>query len=188
MSDSETDTPKIDENESREKCREKLTELLATFNVEDSDYIAKKIEEGIFEFASNISILKKRSSDWTDNVMRRTYLNKMTSIYANINNKSYIQNKNLINRIIDKSIDVSKLAFFTPQQLFPEHWDKFIDRKNAKDEFLYTKTYVPRTTEFKCGKCKKNDCTYYQVQIRSSDEPMTTFVTCLDCGNKWKFC
>uniref|UniRef100_A0A9L0TF72 Transcription elongation factor n=1 Tax=Equus caballus TaxID=9796 RepID=A0A9L0TF72_HORSE len=26
------------------------------------------------------------------------------------------------------------------------------------------------------------------VQTRSSDEPMTTFVVCNECGNRWKFC
>lgn len=25
-----------------------------------------------------------------------------------------------------------------------------------------------------------------QVQTRSSDEPMTTFVVCNECGNRWK--
>ena len=43
------------------------------------------------------------------------------------------------------------------------------------------------TDEFKCYKCKKRICTYYQLQTRSADEPMTTFVTCLSCGNRWKF-
>eukprot|EP00826_Nyctotherus_ovalis_P040862 TRINITY_DN4060_c0_g1_i23.p3 TRINITY_DN4060_c0_g1~~TRINITY_DN4060_c0_g1_i23.p3 ORF type:complete len:108 (-),score=36.34 TRINITY_DN4060_c0_g1_i23:124-447(-) len=39
----------------------------------------------------------------------------------------------------------------------------------------------------KCGKCKGNKTTYYQQQTRSADEPMTTFVRCLDCGNSWKY-
>ena len=39
---------------------------------------------------------------------------------------------------------------------------------------------------FKCGKCKSTKTTYYQMQTRSADEPMTTFVTCTGCGNKWK--
>ncbi|CAE7200762.1 TCEA1 [Symbiodinium natans] len=44
------------------------------------------------------------------------------------------------------------------------------------------------TGMFTCGKCKGNKTTYFQMQTRSSDEPMTTFVTCLTCGNRWKFC
>lgn len=28
----------------------------------------------------------------------------------------------------------------------------------------------------------------FQVQTRSADEPMTTFVFCNDCGNRWKVC
>jgi hypothetical protein len=31
-------------------------------------------------------------------------------------------------------------------------------------------------------------CRYYQMQTRSADEPMTTFVSCLNCNNRWKFC
>jgi transcription elongation factor S-II len=26
------------------------------------------------------------------------------------------------------------------------------------------------------------------MQTRSADEPMTTFVSCLECYNRWKFC
>lgn len=38
-----------------------------------------------------------------------------------------------------------------------------------------------------CGKCKGNRVHYYQRQLRSSDEPMTTFATCVACNNKWKY-
>ena len=44
------------------------------------------------------------------------------------------------------------------------------------------------TDQFKCGKCGQRKCTYYQMQTRSADEPMTTFVTCTVCNNRWKFC
>ena len=39
---------------------------------------------------------------------------------------------------------------------------------------------------YTCIKCKKNKTTSYQLQTRSSDEPMTTFTTCVNCGNRWK--
>uniref|UniRef100_A0A1D1XUE1 Transcription elongation factor n=1 Tax=Anthurium amnicola TaxID=1678845 RepID=A0A1D1XUE1_9ARAE len=44
------------------------------------------------------------------------------------------------------------------------------------------------TDQFKCGRCGKRKTTYYQLQTRSADEPMTTYVTCVECNNHWKFC
>ena len=44
------------------------------------------------------------------------------------------------------------------------------------------------TDQFQCGKCKQRKTIYYQMQTRSADEPMTTFVSCVNCGNRWKFC
>lgn len=39
--------------------------------------------------------------------------------------------------------------------------------------------------------CPKNSCGgekayFYQLQIRSADEPMTTFYKCTKCGNQWR--
>lgn len=39
---------------------------------------------------------------------------------------------------------------------------------------------------FTCGKCRSQKTTYYQLQTRSADEPMTTFVTCTNCSKRWK--
>eukprot|EP01068_Selenidium_serpulae_P005119 Selendium_serpulae@DN3880_c0_g1_i1.p1 len=41
--------------------------------------------------------------------------------------------------------------------------------------------------EFTCPKCRSQDTSYNQLQTRSSDEPMTTFVVCLNCKKRWKF-
>jgi len=63
-------------------------------------------------------------------------------------------------------------------------------RKESMEE-IQTDWDVKRTfatTEgmFTCGRCKSTKTTYYQLQTRSSDEPMTTFVACLTCGKRWK--
>lgn len=39
---------------------------------------------------------------------------------------------------------------------------------------------------FTCRKCKSKNTTYFQMQTRGADEPMTNFVTCLDCRNQFK--
>lgn len=66
---------------------------------------------------------------------------------------------------------------------------KLKDEKSIKNSILDSQIAKPLadTEIFQCGKCKERKCTYYQLQTRSCDEPMTTFVTCTLCGNKWKF-
>jgi transcription elongation factor S-II len=42
------------------------------------------------------------------------------------------------------------------------------------------------TDQFQCEKCRQSKCTFFQMQTRGSDEPMTIFVTCLVCGYKFR--
>lgn len=41
------------------------------------------------------------------------------------------------------------------------------------------------TALFKCERCGKRNCTFYEQQTRSADEPTTKYVTCLECKNTW---
>ena len=65
---------------------------------------------------------------------------------------------------------------------------KELDQKIHKD---MRKEYFKREIQqqdgfFKCGRCKSMKTTYFQMQTRSADEPMTVFVSCLSCGRNWK--
>ena len=75
----------------------------------------------------------------------------------------------------------------THQEMNPKIWKHLIEAKIKRDKNLGEIDISAATDEFKCYKCKKRLCTYYQLQTRSADEPMTTFITCLSCGNRWKF-
>lgn len=61
-----------------------------------------------------------------------------------------------------------------------------IKEKMTRDAMPYNKREAS-TDMFKCGKCKERKCTYYQMQTRSADEPLTTFVQCVNCNNRWRF-
>lgn len=39
---------------------------------------------------------------------------------------------------------------------------------------------------FKCFRCRSTKTTHYQKQTRCADEPMTVFVQCTNCGNRWR--
>ena len=73
----------------------------------------------------------------------------------------------------------------------PEQWKDLLKKKKIRDDNKYKNT-MKISSDFTCSRCKKNgevsdQCTYYQLQTRSADEPMTTFVTCLNCGKRWRF-
>ena len=70
------------------------------------------------------------------------------------------------------------------------------DEKKEEEEKLakenMDKAMVPQEIKsisdaLRCGKCGQKKVSYTQAQTRSADEPMTTFCTCTNCGNRWKF-
>jgi DNA-directed RNA polymerase subunit M/transcription elongation factor TFIIS len=71
-------------------------------------------------------------------------------------------------------------------RLFPDRWKDAIDKKMKKDEHVFEERPAAMTNQFKCGKCKKRECVFQELQVRSCDEPMTLFITCLNCGNRWR--
>jgi DNA-directed RNA polymerase subunit M/transcription elongation factor TFIIS len=74
----------------------------------------------------------------------------------------------------------------THQELDHDRWAELIEAKSKRDKNKFESNVAAATDTFTCRKCHKNQCTYYQMQTRSADEPMTTFVTCIPCGNRWK--
>jgi DNA-directed RNA polymerase subunit M/transcription elongation factor TFIIS len=45
---------------------------------------------------------------------------------------------------------------------------------------------VKNTVGVKCPKCHSENVNAFSKQVRSGDEAMTIFYTCLDCKNKWR--
>lgn len=41
-------------------------------------------------------------------------------------------------------------------------------------------------TKIDCPTCYHPKASFFQMQTRSADEPMTTFYRCLKCGHQWK--
>ena len=69
----------------------------------------------------------------------------------------------------------------------PERWMDKLRQTTERDKALYSRK-TTASMQMYCSACKKkSNCDYYQMQTRSADEPMTTFVTCLECDKRWKF-
>ena len=150
------------------------------------EQLSKEVEKGIY----NYSIEKAKEINikplWKNKHFINIYKNKSISIWSNLNNNSYINNKRLITRLKEGEFKATELANMKPQYTFPENWKKLLDEKNKREKMLYEVCKETVSSMFTCGRCKKKECTYYQLQTRSADEPMTTFVTCTNCGKRWK--
>jgi transcription elongation factor S-II len=79
--------------------------------------------------------------------------------------------------------DVPAMTF---SELSPEQWRAMIDKAMKREAKMLEVDKSVATTLFLCTRCKKRECTYYEMQTRSADEPMTQFVRCLNCDKRWK--
>ena len=167
--------------EFRENLRQRLKKILRKKS------ISINLEKAIFNYSIQESRRKKIIRKWDNTYFVELYINRFRSILGHINPKSSYFNKDLYKKLVSKKIRPQMVAFMSHQEMNPEKWKKLIDAKIKRDKNLSEVDLSSATNEFKCFKCKKRVCTYYQLQTRSADEPMTTFITCLNCGNKWKF-
>ena len=122
-----------------------------------------------------------------DNPQTEAYREKIRSLFLNLRDTA---NPMLRIHVLQGGIDAHALCTMSAEELKSKE-RLAEDRKLQEANLFAARGAAPQeaeTDQFKCGKCKKRKCRYYQMQTRSADEPMTTFVTCVNCGNKWKFC
>lgn len=140
---------------------------------------SSNLEKGIFNFALKEADQKKVVKKWDNKYFIQIYLDRLRSI---LNNLTEDMIKDIDNGLIKPHV----IAFMTHQELSPDRWYSLIDAKSKRDLNKFETNISAATDTFTCRKCRGNKCTYYTMQTRSADEPMTIFVTCITCGNRWK--
>jgi transcription elongation factor S-II len=150
------------------------------------DVQAKDCEIGIYNWCIAYADEHKIVKNWVNPKFLRLYLEKARSIISNMDKDSYIKNERLMTRLNENEFLPHDIPFMKPENLFPERWKDTIDLHMKKFENAYENKVVAMTDMFKCGKCHKRKTTYYEMQTRSADEPMTLMIRCVNCGNSWK--
>ena len=171
-------------NNFEDKFRLSLVQL---FNKELNEInLCRKIEKSIYNYCMKLSRENSINKSWNNPIFKNLYLSKIRSIYSNIKAESYIQNKEFKTKILSGEIDPTTIADLSSYDIFPGVWKELIDIKTRRDKLKYELKPEAMTDVFKCRKCNSRSCSYYEVQTRSADEPMTQFINCLDCGNRWR--
>mgnify|MGYP003650813714 CR=1 FL=1 len=123
---------------------------------------------------------------WKNELFRHAYKQNWVCMKSSLYNP---KNPKFLQDIKDLAIDSEEVAHLRPEQVWPDGpWAKTISIIRERDA-KRAKSSLPEDYEglFACGKCKSKRTTYYQMQTRSADEPMTTFACCHSCEHKWRF-
>lgn len=167
------------------EARNKVLELIKQNTGFDETW-AKDMEVGIYNWCITECGNKRISRNWNNPKFYKLYVEKARSVLSNTNSDSYIKNPKLIQRLNEKEFYPHDIAFMKPENVHPEKWSAVSNALLKKYEYAYENKEVAMTDMFKCGKCKKRECTFTERQIRSSDEPMTLFIRCVNCGHSWR--
>jgi DNA-directed RNA polymerase subunit M/transcription elongation factor TFIIS len=138
------------------------------------------LEKAVYNYAIKESTNRNIIRKWQNPQFVLIYIDHLRTVFNNIKIETIYE------KIKNGNITPHVLSFMTHQELKPNRWQTLIDAKMKKDKSKYEINMDAATDMFTCRKCKSNKCNYYQMQTRSADEPMTTFVTCISCGTRWK--
>jgi len=160
----------------RKKILSKFEKLL-----NDKSELSKNCEESLANY------VLESISDPNDPKYKQIYLAKGINLCRNLDLDGSLENDYLQPRVISGEITPKQLVRLNDQEMYPPKWKAISDQQlqdiSRQDE---ENNNVVSNGLYTCGKCKENKCSYYQLQTRSCDEPTTTYVTCVNCGNKWK--
>jgi transcription elongation factor S-II len=174
-----TDTNNEDPNHKRSLVRGIIKNLLSSLNSDE-------LEMAIYKASLKEAEKKNIIPHWKNSLFETNYMILSRKIIGNLNDASYVKNTRLIQRLQDGEFTYEELALKNYYELFPESWKELSDRLIMREQRLLEGNKGMATDQFKCHGCGKRECTYYEMQTRSADEPMTIFITCLNCGKRWR--
>lgn len=148
--------------------------------------MSRNIEKNIYNSVIELCKSKYINKNWNNPIFKNLYLSKIRSLYCNINSNSYVKNVKFLDRIKSGDIDINNISKLSVHDIFPDNWKYIMELQSKRDKLKYELKPEAMTDAFKCNKCGSRSTSYYEVQTRSADEPMTQFITCLNCNARWR--
>ena len=123
---------------------------------------------------------------WNHSPFAEMYTMFAKHIAANFHPNTYVENNELYARYKAGEISFKDISEMDTYQLFEERWKDSFMQQQVREKRQLEGNKAMATDQFLCMRCHKRECTYYEMQTRSADEPMTIFITCLNCGKHWR--
>lgn len=173
------DTDLVESSKARTKVYERITEVFK--DTLDTAALEAIIFKSSFDYAIQHEIRKA----WSNSLFQDIYLANARRIIGNMNPSSYVKNKNLWDRYSSGELTLEQISKQNYYELCPEKWKEMLDQQVKREHTQLEGDFSRATDKWQCNGCKMRKCTYYELQTRSADEPMTLFIHCLNCGKRW---
>jgi DNA-directed RNA polymerase subunit M/transcription elongation factor TFIIS len=167
------------------KLRSYVThELSKVLDIPEDGNICTNLERCIFNWSIRRSKQYGDYPVWENHRFRNRYKLKFLEL-----KRIFINCPATVEKLKAGIAKTNQLIDYDPGELWPGGpW------ATLQEEIIYKeirKEVLSRESKnqdgfFRCGRCKSTKTAYYQLQTRSADEPMTTFVSCLTCDAHWK--
>jgi DNA-directed RNA polymerase subunit M/transcription elongation factor TFIIS len=143
--------------------------------------LPKNIEKGVYNYAIKEATNRKIIKKWENKYFVQLYIDRLKTVFVNLKTTPL-----LVNKLVNGEITPEIFAYMTHQEMRPDQWNDLIALKIKRDESKYVNRVEASTDIYQCRKCKSRKCTYYSVQVRSADEPMSVFITCSNCSHNFR--
>jgi DNA-directed RNA polymerase subunit M/transcription elongation factor TFIIS len=168
---------------SRKKVLAALRKLFkGMLNDDETNQLERCIYNGTLREAGQRHIGKA----WSHNPFVEMYDMFAKHIASNFHPKTYVGNTELYSRYKAGEITFKDISEMDTYQIFEERWKDSFMQQQVREKRQLEGNKAMATDQFLCMRCHKRECTYYEMQTRSADEPMTIFITCLNCGKHWR--
>ena len=143
-------------------------------------------ERGIFNQAIQEGKRRNVYCVWENHEFQSVYEITARRCISNLDGLSYVKNGRLLERLREGEFLPHDIPAMSYSDIYPEIWGSLIEIATKREAKMLEVDKSMATDMFRCSRCGKRQCTYYEMQTRSADEPMTQFIRCLNCGKQWK--
>ncbi|XP_030937629.1 transcription elongation factor TFIIS-like [Quercus lobata] len=163
----------------RERVRKLLTEVFSRVSSETDESISLAIDP--VQVAASVESVMFERIGWSNTIKKAYY----QSIMFNLKDP---KNPDLRRKVLLGEIKPESLVTMSAKEMAsPKRQSENIQISGDATCVHDADEEEKATTDmFQCSRCRERKCTYYQMQTRSADEPMTTYVTCVKCNKRWK--
>jgi DNA-directed RNA polymerase subunit M/transcription elongation factor TFIIS len=144
--------------------------------------LLKNLERACYNRTIDTAHSENVIASWESSLFRDIYHSICYKISVNLEPTGLVCNPNLAKNLLNNSISIKNLPIMSSPDMFPEMYVKVRLRIEASKN---AKQAIKTTTMYRCGRCKKNMCTFKPLQNRSLDECNNFEVTCVNCGNEF---